>query len=115
MDLTGVTASRSAMKKTFCAMLFIQILSMGCHVQSQRSTGLDASPFRSIHLTAGSHPAMVCGADVNNDHKMDVLVVNNGSKNLSVYLGDGKGNFDQANGSPFAAGNEPNDLGVTDF
>jgi hypothetical protein len=102
------------MKKSFCAMLFIQILSIGCHVQS-RSTGLDASPFRSIHLTAGSHPTMVCGADVNNDHKMDVIAVNNDSKNLSVYLGDGKGNFAQANGSPFAAGNEPNDVGVADF
>ena len=102
------------MKKTICAVLFVQMLSIGCHVQS-RSTGLDASPFRPIHLNAGSHPAMVCSADVNNDHKLDILVVNNDSKNLSVYLGDGEGNFVQANGSPFAAGNEPNDLGVADF
>jgi hypothetical protein len=32
-----------------------------------------------------------------------------------LYLGDGKGRFNQASGSPFAAGNNPSDLALGDF
>ena len=54
-------------------------------------------------------------ADINNDGSADIVVANGGSGNISVYLGDGRGGFAQASGSPFAAGQEPNDIATGDF
>jgi hypothetical protein len=70
---------------------------------------------RPLHLAAGSHPQTVLIADVNHDGNNDLLIANNGSSNLSVYLGDGKGGFAPAKGSPFPAGPSPNDLALGDF
>jgi hypothetical protein len=58
---------------------------------------------------------MVVVVDVNSDGKPDVIAANGGSGNVSVYLGDGKGQFSQPSGSPFAAGQEPNDIATADF
>ncbi len=58
---------------------------------------------------------MVNLADVNNDGILDILVANSESGNLSVYLGDGKGSFSQAEGSPYLAGQNPTDLAPGDF
>src|SRR5438477_4531039 len=41
----------------------------------------------------GSEPKGVAIADFNNDGKMDLAVVNRGSANVSVLLGDGAGTF----------------------
>ena len=68
-----------------------------------------------VHLVAGSHPQTVLIADVNHDGNNDLLIANSGSSNLSVYLGDGKGGFAPAKGSPFPAGPSPNDLALGDF
>jgi hypothetical protein len=70
---------------------------------------------RPVHLPAGSHPQTVLIADVNHDGNNDLLIANSGSSNLSVYLGDGKGGFAPAQGSPFPAGPSPNDLALGDF
>jgi hypothetical protein len=42
------------------------------------------------------------------------MVVNEGSNNVTILLGDGKGKFAQAAGSPFPAGNSPNDIAIGD-
>src|SRR5205085_7861549 len=68
-----------------------------------------------VHLPAGSHPQTVLIADLNHDGNNDILIANNGSSNLSVYLNDGKGSFFAAKGSPFPAGPCPNDLAIDDF
>jgi hypothetical protein len=70
---------------------------------------------RPIHLPTGSHPQTVLIADLNHDGCNDLLIANSSSSNLSVYLGDGKGGFVSAKGSPFAAGPSPNDLALGDF
>ncbi len=49
-----------------------------------------------VRLPTGTFPQTVLIADVNKDGKNDLLVANNGSSNLTVYLGDGKGSFTQA-------------------
>jgi hypothetical protein len=100
--------------------LVLDLSASACHVQSLRSryaTGIapDSAVFRAIHLPAGTHPGMVSIADVNKDGNPDLLAANGGSANFSVYLGDGKGGFAQANGSPFPAGQEPNDITTADF
>jgi len=68
-----------------------------------------------VHLHAGVAPVSVVLADVNHDGSMDILVANHGSNSLTVYLGDGKGGFKESKGSPFAAGQSPNDIGLGDF
>jgi hypothetical protein len=67
-----------------------------------------------VHLPGGSLPQTVLIADVNHDGNNDILIGHRINK-LSVYLGDGKGRFVVAKGSPFPAGPSPNDLAIGDF
>jgi hypothetical protein len=97
------------------AAVLLSASAFSCRTQSSNGTGRDDAPFQPIHLRTGTHPAMPMVADVNRDGMADLLVVNGGGGNVSVYLGDSKGGFAQASGSPFSAGSEPNDLGVADF
>jgi hypothetical protein len=103
------------MKQLILGIALIQLSTIGCHTQSRGSSAIDQAPFRAIHLPAGLHPTMLTIADVNKDGNPDILVVSGGSGHLFVYLGDGKGNFAQSGGTPFAAGPEPNDIATGDF
>ena len=44
-------------------------------------------------LDAGTNPTVVKTGDVNGDGKMDLVVSNRGSNNISVFLGNGNGTF----------------------
>lgn len=109
------------MKNAVLVAFALQLCALGCHPQSQRSgygseINRESLPFLApIHLPAGTRPVMVAIADVNKDGNNDILVANSGSGNISVFLGDGKGRFSQAKGSPFAAGQNPSDIAVADF
>ena len=107
------------MKVLILAAVVLQFSAIACHSQSNGANGIGSSPesapFRSIHLPAGTHPDGLSIADVNNDGNVDILVANDGSGNLSVYLGDGKGGFSQADRSPFSAGQDPTDIATGDF
>lgn len=74
-----------------------------------------ASPLRERRFPTGEGPGIVAIADVNGDGKKDLVVANERSGDSSVLLGDGKGGFSPAKGSPFAAGHSPNDLAAGDF
>lgn len=52
---------------------------------------------------------------MNADAKLDILAARLDVGTLSVYLGDGHAGFREARGSPFAVGNQPEDLAVADF
>ncbi len=67
------------------------------------------------HFRVGGAPSSVAIADFNRDGKPDLAVANNGSGDVTVLLGDGKGGFGPAAGSPFPAGKNPNDIAVGDF
>lgn len=67
------------------------------------------------HFRVGAAPSSVAIADVNRDGKPDLVVANNGGGDVTVLLGDGKGGFAPAAGSPFPAGKNPNDIAVGDF
>jgi len=54
-------------------------------------------------------------ADFNGDGNLDLVVANSGSDNVTILLGDGKGTFVEAKGSPFPAGHQPNDICIGDF
>jgi hypothetical protein len=74
-----------------------------------------ASPPRERRFSTGDGPGVVAIADLNGDGLPDLVTANERSGNASVLLGDGKGGFSPAPGSPFPAGHSPNDLAVGDF
>ena len=102
--------------KPMLALICLTALLYGCRGQINGSSPKAADiPFRLIRLPVGTHPTMPAIADVNKDGNLDLIIANGGSGNVSVYLGDGKGGFTQAGGSPFTAGQTPGDLAVADF
>jgi hypothetical protein len=66
-------------------------------------------------LAVGKTPVAVAISDLNHDGFQDIIVANDGDGTLTVLLGNGKGAFRPAPGSPFAAGEHPADLAVADF
>jgi VCBS repeat protein/ASPM-SPD-2-Hydin domain-containing protein/FG-GAP repeat protein len=64
-------------------------------------------------LAAGTGPSSVATADFNEDGKLDVVVTNGGSSNISVFLGNGNGTFQPAVNYP--AGTNPDSVAVGDF
>ncbi len=69
----------------------------------------------SRRVPVGRSPRAVVICDVNRDGKPDLLVANGEDGTLTVLLGDGKGGFKEAPGSPVPVGAGPNDLCVGDF
>lgn len=51
--------------------------------------------------------------DINHDGRRDIVTAR--TDGATVFLGDGRGRFVQAQGSPFAAGSSPSDLALGDF
>ncbi len=104
------------MKVLVISIAVLQLSVFACRSRgSNEAAVLDSDHFRALHLRVGLHPTMPTVADVNHDGNLDVLVANGGGGSVSVYLGDGKGGFTQATGSPFTAGQTPADIGIADF
>lgn len=75
-----------------------------------------ASPFgeaRVIALGAGRHPAAVAAADFDRDGRVDVAVGGDGSGDVTLFLGDGKGGLRQGERRP--AGPHPTEMVAADF
>lgn len=63
----------------------------------------------------GDHPYQrLRVADVNKDGNDDIITTNIDANNATVLLGDGKGNFSEAAGSPFPCGDAPFGVAVGD-
>jgi hypothetical protein len=62
---------------------------------------------------AGTSPRSVTVGDFNGDGKQDLAVVNIGSNNVSILLGDGAGNFSAP--TNFGTGASPHSVAVGDF
>jgi hypothetical protein len=90
-------------------MVIFEVLAMSCSVDPQKA---HVTQPVSSRIPVGTSPASVVIADLNADSRMDLTVANAGSRNVTVLLGDGRGGFSQAAGSPFAAGEEPADIAV---
>jgi hypothetical protein len=71
--------------------------------------------FDEVTIPAGNEPGSVAIADLNHDGKLDIVIANTASETMSVLLGDGKGHFQPAPGSPFPVGHLPNDIAIGDF
>lgn len=63
----------------------------------------------------GKHPYQrVRVADINNDGNTDIITTNLEGNNVTILLGDGKGNFNEAPGSPFSCGDAPFGVAIGD-
>ncbi|HLJ78413.1 MAG TPA: VCBS repeat-containing protein [Acidobacteriaceae bacterium] len=71
--------------------------------------------FTTVVIPTGGDPDALAIADVNHDGAPDIAAANPNSGTITVLLGDGKGQFHAAAGSPFPAGHLPTDIGVGDF
>jgi len=92
----------------FCLAAVFALTSCSAHPQ-----GSGGASNRRIKV--GTAPSAIELADFNRDGTLDAAIANSGSGNVTILLGDGAGGFKPAAGSPFAAGNEPNDLAIGDI
>jgi FG-GAP-like repeat len=100
------------MKKFISVLILLGAGVLSCNMPFNGAT---PSPTNSLRLAVGEAPESVELADLNGDGKTDIVVANFASSNVTILLGDGRGGFKPAQGSPFSAGNMPNDIGIGDF
>jgi hypothetical protein len=77
-------------------------------------TNAPGSPFSARAPGKRPHTHALAAADVNQDGKLDLISANNEDGDISVLLGDGKGGFTRAPGSPFSCGPSPYPIAVAD-
>jgi len=82
-------------------------------LDTQTSNASDG--FTRVVIPTGHHPGSIAVADLNHDGHPDIIVANTVDETVSVLLGDGKGHFAPAPGSPFKCGASPNDIAVADM
>lgn len=96
-------------------ILFAVVGAMAGCAAASGSTGPGSPEFEQTVIHVGKSPGPVTIADVNHDGKPDILVGNMHGGTVSVLLGDGKGYFREAVGSPFPCNANPNDIAIADM
>ena len=67
------------------------------------------------YVGVGNHPYQrIRVADLNGDSKADIVCTNLEGDNVTILLGDGKGEFRQPPGSPFPCGDSPFNVAIGD-
>lgn len=84
-------------------------------VSASAPAGSNVLDFESTVIPVGKAPGAIAVVDVNHDGKPDIIVANVEDGTVSVLLGDGKGHFRTAPGSPFPCNAKPNDIAVVDM
>jgi len=90
---------------------FVLLLPVAGHGRADRALFQGAG----APLPVGLRPGGVVLGDANSDGKLDILTANSGSNDVTVLLGDGRGGFRQAAGSPFAVGPKPHLIDAGDL
>lgn len=98
------------MKHSICLIL----LPLFAFVNSCGQTS-DASNSGNNRIKVGRSPGSVEAGDFNNDKLIDLAVTSETDSSVTILLGNGKGGFTGAAGSPFFAGPLPNDIAIKDF
>lgn len=95
----------------FAAVIMAALTASGCN-----SSGAQSPAARDhARFATGRAPGSVEIADLNGDGYPDIIVANEQSNDVTILLGDGKGGFKEAKGSPSPAGHNPNDIAIGDF
>src|ERR1035438_4956858 len=74
-----------------------------------------ALSFTEVVVAVGKGPGPIAVADLNRDGKPDIVVANQGSEDVCILLGDGRGHFLPSPRSPFPVGHLPTDIAIGDF
>ena len=77
---------------------------------------LTVAPTSPVLMRVGQHAHThgLAIADMNHDNKLDLITVNSTDNDVSIALGDGRGNFTRAPQSPFPVGPSPYPFAVGD-
>jgi hypothetical protein len=79
-----------------------------------RASGATCPDFSAaVNYAAGKDPRSVAVGDLNGDGKLDLVVANQDSRNVSVLLGNGDGTFAPA--VNYAVGDTPLFVAIADF
>ncbi|HEY6051620.1 MAG TPA: VCBS repeat-containing protein, partial [Thermoanaerobaculia bacterium] len=70
-------------------------------------------PPRIVDLGSGHSPAALAAADFNGDGRLDLAVGSEGTDDVTIFVGDGKGGLQRAGAYP--AGPSPTEIAVADF
>lgn len=78
--------------------------------------GLAVAPTSPVVMRLGQHPHThgLSLSDMNRDNKLDLVTVNSTDNDVSLALGDGRGNFTRSSKSPFPVGPSPYPFAVGD-
>jgi hypothetical protein len=80
---------------------------------ANRNSGFDTE---GKYINVGKHPYQrLRTADIDKNGTMDIVTTNLDGNNATILLGDGKGNFHEAQGSPFACGDAPFGVAIGDL
>ena len=93
------------MNRLISVICVLMIPTSGCQAQTRRSAPAQDALFRPAAgspINVGGRPNDVAVGDWNRDGKLDVVTCNEG-ETLTVLLGDGRGGFTPAPGSPIKA------------
>lgn len=106
--------------KVFISILAFVIILTGCSYSQKQHSNFDIKT-----ITVGKGAASVEIADLNKDGKPDIVVAHTAendneianieNSSITVLLNRGHRDFIQATGSPFYAGDFPNDINIADF
>jgi len=101
-------------RSAFILITIFSVILTSCG-QTNNSSSKNLSTSSQVKIKVGNSPGSVEIADFNNDQLPDLAVTSETDGNVTVLLGNGKGSFSEAPGSPFATGNIPNDIAKGDF
>jgi len=104
------------MKKLLLNMfVFLTIISSFIAFSCSNSPRDSYSDFDVETIKIGKGTGSIEVADFNNDTFPDMAVANTEDSSITILLGNGKGKFTKAEGSPFFANRFPNDIAIADF
>jgi hypothetical protein len=98
---------------SFVTVIFLTGIAIVVSCGSSLQKKIDISD--NLRIKTGKRPGCVEVANFNNDKIPDLAVTNEQDSSVTILLGNGKGKFTEAKGSPFFAGYNPNDIATGDF
>jgi len=101
-------------KRAFFISVFAFLL-LACGQSKNVSPRETAAAPDTLTIKVGAEPGCVEVADLNNDKLPDLVVTSQSDSNVTILLGKGKAKFTEADGSPFPAGHNANDVAIGDF
>ena len=102
-----------SMKGFVAVSILVLLINSSGQPRNLRSSRTRESKVERIRV--GRSPGSIEAADFNHDGILDLAVTGESDSSVTILLGKGHGEFCQAEGSSFYAGNAPNDIAVGDF